>query len=84
LPVAVLDTRKSHSYASQVCKWLKGVGLGDCVHYFQDAGIDGTGLIQLRELQNKEVEVFYEAVEKRLGLSKFGLVLKLADALQEL
>lgn len=29
---------------------------------------------QLRDLQRKEVEVFYEAVEKKLGIPKFGLV----------
>jgi hypothetical protein len=40
----------------------------------QEAGVDGEGLLQLRELLKKDVEVFYGAVEKSLKISKFGLV----------
>jgi len=66
----------------QVCEWLKSVGLGDCAAYFQEACVDGAGLVQLRELLGREVQTFYDAIEKRLGVNKFGLVLRLADSLQ--
>mmetsp|Transcript_4912 Transcript_4912/g.17807 ORF Transcript_4912/g.17807 Transcript_4912/m.17807 type:complete len:1153 (-) Transcript_4912:125-3583(-) len=66
----------------QVCNWLKSVGLADCAEYFQEACVDGAGLVQLRELLAREVQTFYDAVEKRLGVNKFGLVLRLADSLQ--
>ena len=39
----------------QVCNWLKSVGLADCAEYFQEACVDGAGLVQLRELLAKEV-----------------------------
>jgi hypothetical protein len=35
----------------QVCTWLESVGLGEVVGSFREAGIDGVGLAQLRELQ---------------------------------
>ena len=36
--------------------------------------MDGAGLLQLRELQAREVEVFYASLQARIGLSKFGQV----------
>ena len=31
----------------QVSEWLRVVGLDECVHFFRDAGVDGSGLLQV-------------------------------------
>ena len=70
----------------QVGAWLASsqVGLGECARCFVDAGVDGAGLLQLRELQARVVDVFYEAVQARVGVKKFGHVLRLGAVLSEL
>lgn len=40
----------------------------------QEAHVDGSGLLQLRELLQKDVQIFYNSVENNLKISKFGLV----------
>jgi len=43
--------------------------------------VDGAGLLQLRELQAREVDVFYASLQARIGLSKFGQVPSLPHSL---
>ena len=31
----------------QVSEWLRVVGLDECVNFFRDAGVDGSGLLQV-------------------------------------
>ena len=59
---------------AQVSDWLRVVGLEECVLFFRDAGIDGAGLLQLRQLSSAEPETFYAMAENKLGIHKFGLV----------
>ena len=59
---------------AQVSDWLRVVGLEECVLFFRDAGIDGAGLLQLRQLSSTEPETFYAMAENKLGIHKFGLV----------
>ncbi|KAJ1490197.1 hypothetical protein T484DRAFT_1777726, partial [Baffinella frigidus] len=61
-----------HMGVEQVAAWLAQVGLEESAHLFLDARVDGAGLLQLRELQAREVEVFYASVQARIGLTKFG------------
>ena len=68
--------------SSHVVEWLRMVGLEDVVAHFREAGIDGPGLLQLRQLSVNEADAFYSTVESRLGIKKFGHVLRLADCLQ--
>ena len=59
---------------AQVSDWLRVVGLEECVLFFRDAGIDGAGLLQLRQLSSAEPETFYAMADNKLGIHKFGLV----------
>mmetsp|Transcript_18912 Transcript_18912/g.27831 ORF Transcript_18912/g.27831 Transcript_18912/m.27831 type:complete len:96 (+) Transcript_18912:1-288(+) len=67
---------------NHVSEWLRLVGLEECVLFFRDAGVDGAGLLQLRQISITEADTFYTTAENKLGIHKFGLVLRLADCLQ--
>jgi hypothetical protein len=49
-------------------------GLEEMILMFRDAGIDGAGLLQLRQLSTTDSSTFYSTAESRLGINKFGLV----------
>ena len=58
----------------QVSEWLRMAGLEDVILLFRDAGIDGAGLLQLRQLSTSDSSTFYATCESKLGINKFGLV----------
>jgi len=67
---------------NHVGEWLRMVGLEELSLFFRDAAVDGAGLLQLRQLSTTDADTFYSTAESKLGIRKFGLILRLADCLQ--